>query len=199
MKRILILTVMLALVLAAVAVPASAGGTTLYVKTGDGGPVNVRNAPNRGAYSMGQVKYGDSVTIDPGFVGSDWTAVVYGDSIGYVMSRFLVSEKPAPFTPSPDPSPKKDSDTDVKAYSSVDKLNTIVAGARFVEPYEITVRPVRASGWVYLRWFPTRNAKEVATYGDGKILRVIAELKDWFQVEDPDSGRTGFLYTSYIR
>ena len=145
--------------------------------------------------------YGESVLVDWSYAGNDgWTRVVWGSyGDGYIMSRFLVGEKPAPYNPQPQPQPQPaEEETDIRAYSSVKMLNTIVQNARFVEPYNITVTPTRASGWVYLRWFPSRNAKELATYGDGKTLRVISELKDWYQVEDPDTGKTGFLYKSYV-
>ena len=203
MKRFLILTMVLAVCMAAMVCTAGATGTSLmYVKTGDGGPVNVRSGPSRSSTAVGQVAYGESVLVDWSYAGNDgWSKVVwgsYGDA--YVMSRFLVSEKPAPFTPTPQPQPQpQPAETDTRAYSTVSQLNTLVENAKTVDPYYITVRSTRASGWVYLRWFPSRSSKELATYGDGKTLRVIAELKDWVQVEDPDNGKTGFLYKSYIR
>jgi len=200
-KRFLILTMALAICLTVCSVAGATGTSIAYVKTGDGGPVNVRSYPSRSADAIGKVAYGDSVLVDWSYAGNDgWSRVVwgsYGDA--YIQSRFLVGEKPAPFNPQPQPQPQPaDEETDIRAYSSVKKLNTIVQNARFVTPYDITVTPTRASGWVYLRWFPSRNAKEVATYGDGKTLRVIAELKDWYQVEDPDNGNTGFIYKSYV-
>lgn len=200
-KRILILTMALAICLTVCSVASATGTSLAYVKTGDGGPVNVRSQPTRSSEAIGRVAYGDSVIVDWSYAGNDgWSRVVwgsYGDA--YIQSRFLVSEKPAPFNPQPQPQPQPaEEETDIRAYSSVKMLNTIVQNARFVEPYNITVTPTRASGWVYLRWFPSRNAKELATYGDGKTLRVISELKDWYQVEDPDTGKTGFLYKSYV-
>ena len=199
MKRILVLAMVLAVCLTAVVWTAGADAVEMYVKTGDGRTLNVRSGPGLEYDMIGSLNYGDRVLVDTGFVGNTgWTAVVWGSyGTAFVMSRFLVSEKPAPYSPTP--GVPTDTDTDIRAYSTVNKMNTIVDNARFVEPYMITVTPTRASGWVYLRWFPSRNAKEMATYGDGKQLRVIAELKDWFQVEDPDTGKTGFLYKSYVR
>ena len=200
-KRILILTMALAICLTVCSVASATGTSIAYVKTGDGGPVNVRSYPSREAEAIGKVAYGESVLVDWSYAGNDgWTRVVWGSyGDGYIMSRFLVGEKPAPYNPQPQPQPQPaEEETDIRAYSSVKMLNTIVQNARFVEPYNITVTPTRASGWVYLRWFPSRDAKELATYGDGKTLRVISELKDWYQVEDPDTGKTGFLYKSYV-
>jgi hypothetical protein len=115
------------------------------------------------------------------------------------MSRFLVGEKPAPYNPQPQPQPQPaEEETDIRAYSSVKMLNTIVQNARFVEPYNITVTPTRASGWVYLRWVPSRNAQKITTYPGGTEVRVIAEMKDWYQVEDPATGVVGFVNSSYV-
>ena len=74
-----------------------------------------------------------------------------------------------------------------------------LASAKPVTPYTITVRPTRASGWVYMRWLPSRNAAQAATYGANQQLTVLAELKDWYQVQDPATGRVGFIYKSYIQ
>ena len=205
-KKALILALALMLCLTAFAVTAGAEGEIMYVKTGDGGPVNVRSGPGKNYDAIGKLNYGDSVFVDWSYAGNDgWSRVVwgsYGDA--YIMSRFLVSYEPDPYNPQPAPQPQpspsgEDTETDIRAYKSVKKLNTIVQNAKFVEPYEITVTPTRASGWIYVRWFPSRDSKEIGTYADGKVLRVIAELKDWYQVEDPDNGRTGFIYKSYLK
>ena len=79
------------------------------------------------------------------------------------------------------------------------KTTSWAASAKPVTPYTITVRPTRASGWVYMRWLPSRNAAQAATYGANQQLTVLAELKDWYQVQDPATGRVGFIYKSYIQ
>ena len=86
-----------------------------------------------------------------------------------------------------------------KDASTVTQLNALVASAKKVEPYTVTVRPTRASGWVYMRWFPSRSANELATFGANYQLTVIAELKDWYQVSDPATGKVGFIYKSYVQ
>ena len=178
----------------------AAGTSTMYVKTDNGRALYVRSSPWRSDDNIiGSIKYGEAIGVDWSYAGNDgWTRVIwgsYGDA--YVMSRYLVSEKPAPYKPSGGGSGSKPSST--AESTTVDQMNTLVVGARSVTPYEITVRPTRASGWIYVRWFPSRRSKEVATYGRGSKLMVIAELKDWFQVEDPESGKIGFLYKSYVQ
>lgn len=79
------------------------------------------------------------------------------------------------------------------------QLNSLIASAKFVTPYTVTVRPARASGWVYMRWFPSKSAEAMATFPANYELDVIAELKDWYQVSDPESGKVGFVYQSYVQ
>lgn len=94
-KRILILTMALAICLTVCSVASATGTSLAYVKTGDGGPVNVRSQPSRSSEAIGRVAYGDSVIVDWSYAGNDgWSRVVwgsYGDA--YIQSRFLVSEK----------------------------------------------------------------------------------------------------------
>ena len=114
------------------------------------------------------------------------------------MSRYLVKNKPAPYNPSGEPTPDP-RNFDTRSAATVEQMNTLLASAKPVTPYTITVRPTRASGWVYMRWLPSRNAAQAATYGANQQLTVLAELKDWYQVQDPATGRVGFIYKSYIQ
>jgi hypothetical protein len=116
----------------------------------------------------------------------------YGDGDAYVMYRFLSDTKPGPYTPTP-------AAADSKNATTVSQMNSLVAAPRFVTPYTVTVRPVRASGWAYLRWFPSRSAETMATFGANYELTVIAVLNDWYQVTDPATGKVGFIYKSYIQ
>lgn len=207
-KRCMIFAAVLSLLLVVFTSCFAAGTATMYVKTDNGKSLNVRSSPQRGDNVIGSLKYGEAVGVDWSYAGNDgWTRVIwggYGDA--YVMSRFLVNEKPAAYKPSASggsSSGKKSASSDQKAASTaesitVEQMNALVKGFTFVNPYEITVRPTRASGWVYMRWFPSRRSKEVATYGNGAKLLVLAELKDWYQVKDPESGKVGFLYKNYI-
>ena len=115
------------------------------------------------------------------------------------MSRYLVRNKPAPYDPSSAPAETGSKNFDTASATTVEQMNTLLASAKPVAPYTVTVRPVRASGWVCMRWLPSRNSTQIATYSGSQQLTVIAELKDWYQVEDPDTGRVGFVYKSYIQ
>ena len=106
------------------------------------------------------------------------------------MYRFLSKTKPS--------TDKKPTDA-AKDASTVAQMNALIASAVFVDPYMVTVRPVRASGWVYMRWFPSQSAGTMATFSANYELMAIAELKDWYQVSDPATGKVGFVYKSYVQ
>ena len=65
-------------------------------------------------------------------------------------------------------------------------------------PYTVVARPSRASGWVNLRWAPSTEAERIATCKQGKELTVLAELKNWYQVQDPETGMIGFISNQYV-
>ena len=203
MKKLIGLLLAMAL-LAALAMPAMAEsqGREMYVYTQNGKDLLVRSSMSTTEDNVvGSLPFGAKV-ITYGSPQPGWTHIDYGDGSfsPYVMSRFLVKNKP---TAKPTAS-KSSSGTDSKNFdttsaTTVEQINTLLASAKVVEPYSVTVRPVRASGWVYMRWIPSRNSQQIATYGANQQLTVIAELKDWYQVEDPVTGRVGFVYKSYIQ
>ncbi len=201
MKKIIgLLLAMMLLVLAASAAMAESQGTDMYVYTKNGKVLKVRSSMSTKDDSnvIGTLPYGTKVvTYGGNFNG--WTMIDFGDgwTDAYVMYRFLSRTKPEPFKPSDDQ--KQETTDPVKEATTVAQMNALIASARIVEPYTITVRPIRASGWAYMRWFPSRTAQEMATFGANYELTVIAELKDWYQVSDPATGKVGFIYKSYVQ
>ena len=77
-------------------------------------------------------------------------------------------------------------------------MNKEFRSAKDVEPFAVTVRPSRASGWVNLRWAPSLSAEIIATYKQNDKLLVIKELKNWYQVEDQSTGNVGFISKKYV-
>ena len=204
MKKLigLILAVMMLAVLA-VSATAESQGKEMYVYTQNGKDLLVRSSMSTTEDNViTTLPYGSKV-FTYGSPQPGWTYIEIGGTSGYVMSRFLVKGKPAARgssssgTASGTTQPNS-KDFDTRSATTVEQMNTLLASARAVEPYTVTVRPARASGWVYLRWLPSRHSTQIATYGANQELTVIAELKDWFQVQDP-AGRVGFVYKSYIQ
>ena len=198
MKKVisLILSMMLLVLLASTALSESQG-TEYYVYTKNGKGLNVRSTMSTTEDNIiGSLAYGTKVIIYG--VRDGWAMIDYKNTAGYIMFRFLVKTKPAPYTAS-ETTEQTSTDASTKDASTVAQLNALIASAKFVEPYTVTVRPVRASGWVYMRWFPSKAAKEMATFSANYQLTVIAELKDWYQVSDPVTGKVGFIYKSYVQ
>ena len=198
MKKVISLMLsMMLLVLFASAALAESQGSDYYVYTQNGKGLKVRSSMSTKDDSnvLGVLPYGSKVIIYGTRDG--WAMIDYKNTTGYVMFRFLVKQKPDAHKPS-DSTEKKTADT-TKDASTVAQMNTLIASARFVDPYTVTVRPVRASGWAYMRWFPSQSAEPMATFGANYQLTVIAELKDWYQVSDPATGKVGFIYKSYVQ
>ena len=197
MKKVisLMLSVML-LVLLASAAMAESQGTTYYVYTRNGKGLNVRSSTSTKDDSnvIGSLAYGTKVIIYG--VKDGWAMIDYANTTGYVMFRFLSKTKPAS---KPSGSTEQKTAGTTKDASTVAQMNALLSSAVFVDPYTVTVRPVRASGWVYMRWFPSQNAETMATFSANYELMVIAELKDWYQVSDPATGKVGFVYKSYVQ
>lgn len=200
MKKViaLVLSMMLLVLAASAALSEEAQGSEYYVYTRNGKGLNVRSSMSTADKSniIGSLKYGAKVFIYG--VKDGWAMIDYNNTTGYIMYRFLVKTKPDPYTPSA-PSEQTEAPASTKDATTAAQLNTLIASAKFVQPYTVTVRPTRASGWVYLRWFPSKSAKEMATFGANYELTVIAELKDWYQVSDPATGKVGFIYKSYVQ
>lgn len=198
MKRFLAMTAILVVLMSVLAAGAMAD-SVMYVKTGNGKSLNVRSEPNNGDNVIYHFEYGQEVYVAY-HLGNGWSCVRLAgkfNSDGYVMTKFLVSSKPGKYVPT-----SADTNT-AKAASSkesytIDQLNEILKTGKAVTPYNITLYPTRASGWVYLRWAPSRNVHQITTYPGGQEVRVIAELKDWYQVEDPTTGVVGFVNSSYV-
>lgn len=205
MKRLIGIALALMLLLSLVGTAmAESQGRDMWVCTPNGKNLYVRSSMSTKDDSniVGSLPYGRKVVTYGGNYNG-WTLIDYGDGSGdtYVMWRFLVSEPPAPYQKKE--SGEASSSTSSKEFSTKDastvaQMNSLVASAKYVTPYEVYVRPTRASGWVYVRWFPSKSATAVATYPANTKLLVIAELKDWYQVCEPESGKTGFVYKSYV-
>ena len=197
-KRFLVLIAALVLVMSACMTSALAYDR-MYVKTGNGKTLNVRSEPTTAADNVIlKFPYGTEVVVDY-HLGNGWTCIMLAGQYdaGYVQTKFLVSSNPGKYVPSSADADLAKPATSKDSYT-IEQLNNVLATGHKVNSYMVTLYPTRSSGWVYLRWVPSRTANQLAKYGSGKEVRVIAELKDWYQVQDPDTGAVGFVYTSYV-
>ena len=104
---------------------------------------------------------------------------------------------PAPYVPSPDSGKGS-----TPAQGTSDGLNTIYnefKAAKWVTPYNVVTTHNRSSGVINMRYAPSKNAPLVDTYKPGETLIVSCELKDWLEVQDPETGKTGFIRHDFLQ
>ncbi len=168
----------------------------MYVYTDNGQGLNVRSAPFVGNNIIGVAHYGAQVEVKR-FLDNGWACIQWDVfTEGYVQSRFLQWYEPSTFVPTPAPTPV----VTAVPYSYTDtlaELNAEFRTARLVTPFTIIVRPSRSSGWVNMRWAPSKDTEVLATYRSGAKLTVIAETYSWYQVVDADTEATGFIMKAY--
>ena len=208
MKKRLIALLMV-LVLAAGLIPAAlaeddtpmASEGYYYVYTENGKGLNVRSTP--GGDVVGSLKYGTKIYCYYRDGGNGWALIDYyynnpgygyGTYAAYISSRYLRKNKPpARNSGSSSSSSASSASTDVTA-----EINAEFKSAKKVTPFIVTVRPTRASGWVNLRWAPSKSAELMATYKQNEKLLVIKETNNWYQVEDQDTGDVGFISKQFV-
>ena len=185
-------TVMLVLVLMIPSV--SFAEKSMYVYTENGGSLNIRTEPWTGDNVIKQMPFGSEVYVIRN-LGNGWTELAWGGmyDYAYCQTRFLVSKKPAK-----KPTPKKQESSGTTTSVSIDELNRLFKTYKLVDCYRVTVRPTRASGWVNVRFAPTKQAELLSTHKDNEQLIVIAELNGWYQVENPDTGAVGYVNSAYV-
>ena len=202
-RLIALLTVLVlaaALIPAAVAeddsVPDSAGYYYVYTENGKG--LNVRDTP--AGDIVGSLKYGTRIYCYYRDGGNGWALIDYkynkpgygyGTYACFISSRYLRKSKPEP----------RNTEKTSAAAGTTDvatEINAEFRSAKKVIPFAVTVRPSRAGGWVNMRWAPSKSAEILATYKANEKLLVIKELKDWYQVEDQDTGDVGFISKQYV-
>lgn len=197
---LLLIAVLTAMLIPSLAVADSYYGTQ-WVYTDNGKNLNVRSTPTTGNNIIGSLKYGAEVTVAQmyanGWAQILWEQNEYGEfGAAYVQRRYLVNHKPSskPTPPSPTAAPASGTADLTQAFAA---MNAEFATGKQVTPYTVVARPARASGWVNLRWAPSTEAERIATCKQGKELTVLAETKNWYQVQDPETGMIGFISRSY--
>ena len=111
----------------------------------------------------------------------------------FISSRYLRKSKPPANPGSESSSSSSSGSSDTAA-----EINREFRSAKKVDPFTVTVRPSRASGWVNLRWAPSKSTEVMATYKQNEKLLVIQETNNWYQVEDQDTGNVGFISKQFV-
>ena len=171
---------------------------TMYVYTENGGKLNVRREPASGDNVIGQLEYGQSVSVEgPVPFLPDWYCIRYNkgnNGLAYVMARYLVSSKPA------DAQKKQEQkQAEAEQKQNLEELNRQLKSAKSLpQPLMIAVRASRASGWVNFRVGPGVATDRIASFPDGKELKAIGETEKWYQATDPETGKTGYISKNFV-
>ena len=193
-KRILALAVAVMLVMA-LYIPAATADYYMYVYTANGRTLNAREYPSTDAKVLFGIPYGEQVWVDAN-LGNGWCRLNAAGAYDYVyvQSRYLVSNPPGP-----KPTPKPDGGGSGSGSSGVQaEIDKEFKAAHIVNEYTVETRNSRATGVVNMRWAPSKKAPLIESYKNGATLTVIAELKDWRQVRDDETGAVGFIRHDFL-
>jgi len=155
-----------------------------YVSTSNGKGLYMRSGPSKDFDIITTIPY--AAQLDScDYYDSAWSYVSYKGHVGYCMSRYLSSTKPSK-KPTPTATPgKKTTTTNIyKNFSQTD--------------YYVTVRPSTPSGFVNLRWGPSKSIEVYNIYYAGSNLRVLAQNDTWAQLFDESTGVCGFMMRRFL-
>ena len=191
-KRIIPVFLALAILAVSLASCASAGSAVKYVYTRNGKPLNVRVWPDVNSGLLGTLPFGTAVSIEGYTSDYTWAVIVYNRQTAYVMTQYLVDTYPGGSgTPTPAPGGSGN------YQSIVNDLENEFRTYRVVEPYTVLAKPVRASGWVNLRYVPSTEFGHADNLYANTQLTVIAETRNWLQVRRNSTGVTGYVMRQY--
>ena len=186
MKKILCVCFAVMLMLVAVmpvslaSASVSDDSTVMYVKTGNGRCLLVRSEPSRNGKVLYTVPYGSAVHVHDIYGTGSWTFIggTKKRSGGYVMTKYLVSEKPAAF--------------DGSDSTAMENMETVAS------PFTVVTKSIRRGGTINLRLYPSKSAKLVQKLLPGTELTVTAESYQWYKVTLAD-GSFGYIYKDYTQ
>jgi len=200
-KRVLIFVTAMVLVLAIGVTAASAE----WIKTGDGHPANGRAAADHGSDLVGYAYYGEQVQPEGQSVNG-YTYLV--DKGFWVLTKFLINHDPGEFVPGTNKGTNEggSSSSGGSSRSSGQSSGQAQGGdsaeynaARWVTPYQVTTYHKRSSGVINMRWAPNKQAVLIQSYNPGTTLTVLCELKTWSLVQDPETGKVGFIRSDFLQ
>ena len=156
------------------------GHDKMWVVCADGKRLNVRAEANKSSKLLYRLDCGTRVEIDSDVPApKGWAFVTAKDHKdgGFVMTRFLVSQKPG-------------------KYEITEREDNFVE----VTPYNVTAKALndKTDKSVGLRTKPNKVYKSIRRLTAGDVLQVVAEGKVWSKVVDASTGETGYVANDYM-
>ena len=160
------------------------GGTNIfYVDTANKKSLNMRSDCTMGDNIIANIPYRAEVTVFEFLAGDAWARVEYNGRTGFVMSRYLSGTRPA----SGGGSGGGSSSSTTISYKGFTPTN-----------YTAAVRPSNPSGYVNMRWAPSKSTSGHEVYYAGETLQVIADNGTWCQVYDTSRNICGFMMKQFL-
>lgn len=159
----LLALVLVAALCAPLLVSAYADAMVYYVNTANKKSLNMRSSTDLGNNILTSIPNGAAVVVYEFLNSNTWAHIGYGGRDGYVMTRYLS------LTP-PSTQPSTTESLSFKDFKST--------------YYLASVKPSTPSGYVNMRWAPSKSTAVHDIYYSGSTLQVIAESKTWCQVYD---------------
>lgn len=190
MKRLSVLLIAAALL---VVTMSAALASTMYVDTANHKTLNLRSYENDKV--IAQIPYRAAVEVHGFFYSDTCASVTYNGQVGWVYTRHLSWNRPAKV------SAKSSTNTTGTSYkaSASETVASVFTGMKKVTAYEAVVQPGTPTGYVNLRWAPSKKAAIHGVRYLGNSVRVIAENKYWAQVIDNKSGECGYMLKKFLK
>lgn len=174
-----LLALVLVLALCAPLMGALADTNVYYVDTANKKSLNMRSDASLGNNIIANIPNGTAIVVYEFLDNNSWAHVGYGGRDGYVMTRYLSMHKPY----SDDPS----------------SGDTTISFKNFKSSYYLAaVKPSTPSGYVNMRWAPSKSTAVHDIYYAGSTLQVIAENNTWCQVYDTQKNICGFMMKQFL-
>ena len=160
------------------------GGTNIfYVDTANKKSLNMRSDCTMGDNIIANIPYRAEVTVFEFLAGDAWARVEYNGRTGFVMSRYLSGTRPA----SGGGSGGGSSSSTTMSYKGFTPTK-----------YTAAVWPSNPSGYVNMRWAPSKSTSVHEVYYAGETLQVIADNGTWCQVYDTSRNICGFMMKQFL-
>lgn len=186
----------------------------MYVRTNNGGRLNVRAWPDTNATVLDKLSYGDRVLVTGFAENRTWAKILYDNSDAYVLARYLTENDPGPrpqptatpyYPPYPTPEPYYPPYPTQAPYvpvypeTTISQLNSqfttmVVTGN---QSFVVNTHPSRIGGYVPLYWAPDNGSAVQRYCYEGESFVVLAYNNMWLQVRDNASGFTGYLMRTF--
>ena len=184
-KRLWAILATVLLVATMLPVAASANPATVYVYTSNGKTLNMRAYPSMDGEIIANIPYGATVDI-LSYVNNTWAHCDYNGETGYCKTRYFSTSQPGP-KPTNNGGNGGNTGAATNLYSSFYAVN-----------YTAEVRPATPSGFVHMRWAPSKKQPIHRDYYAGAQLVVLAESADWCQVYDVENQCTGYMMRAFL-